>query len=59
MGDKMTTKIKYILFCPICNITIEAPFLPVAVGIDAEKLKEVETVIYEQICLECFHNKDA
>jgi hypothetical protein len=54
-------KIEYILWCPICDKKALAPFPPIAVGIDLETLKDkgVQTVIYEQICNECFHNKDA
>jgi hypothetical protein len=54
-------KIEYILWCPICNKKALAPFPPIAVGIDLETLqeKEVQTVIYEQICSDCFHNQDA
>jgi hypothetical protein len=62
LGDKMNeNKIKYLLWCPICNKKALAPFPPIAVGIDLETLKDkgVQTVIYEQICAECFNNPDA
>jgi hypothetical protein len=52
-------KINYILWCPICNKKALAPIPPIAVGISQDELKEVQTVIYEQICAECFHNQDA
>ena len=40
LGDKMNEqKIKYILWCPICNKRALAPFPPIAVGIDLEALK--------------------
>ena len=54
-------KVKYILWCPICNKEALAPFPPIAVGIDLETLKDKppQTVIFESICSECFHNQDA
>lgn len=57
----MNGKIEYFLWCPICNKKALAPFPPIAVGIDLETLKDkdVQTVVYEQICSECFHNQDA
>jgi len=59
MGDRMTNKIDYFLWCPICNEKTLNHFPPIALGIDTKRLKEIHTVIYEQICVKCFHNKDA
>ena len=52
-------KITYILWCAVCNKKALAPFPPLSVAIDLEKIEKPETVIFEHICADCFNNQDA
>jgi hypothetical protein len=52
-------KITYILWCAVCNKKALAPFPPLPVAIDLEKVEKPDTIIFEHICNDCFNNQDA